>query len=393
MSELHVYRMISSILLFGVGLHAVSVVDETNVLKEELRYIRNSFKVLVHRIDELEKANQILQKSGCLGDHIGKTSDKNNDYINPHQNNNTKEESDSETLHGVKECKTVVSNQIKRRSVSVKVAFRAYVTGPISNLGDNQIIPFTSVPFDTHKAFHGDSGVFTSPKSGLYVFFCTILVYYEQRLEFEIVKDGYILAYGGSYGNKAEHKDYGSGTTSTIVQLNAGENVYVRVHGNIHPPSGQIIFQGIDDLEETNAILQICGCPKKHLRKTLNKNAEFKDPRESDSRHIDSGSRTLHIVKENAKVSNKIKRLYVPVGVAFRAGVSKITSYLGDNQIIPFRTVRLDTHKAFHIDNAFFCTMVVFPSKKIEFEIVKGSHIITWGESYGKGADQGQLQH
>lgn len=237
MSKLHVHRRITLILLFGVGLHAVSLVDETNVLREELRDIRDSVKDLVHRIDELEKVNKILQKCDCRGDHKGKTK-------NLHQSNNRKRESDSHRLHSVKECKTVISNQIKRRSVSVKVAFRAYVTGPISNLGDNQIIPFSSVPFDTHSAFHGDSGVFTSPKSGLYAFFCTILVYYEQRLEFEIVRDGNILAYGGSYGNQAEHKDYGSGTTSTIVQLNAGEKVYVRVHGNIHPSSGQIIFQG-----------------------------------------------------------------------------------------------------------------------------------------------------
>ncbi|XP_063427624.1 uncharacterized protein LOC134711109 [Mytilus trossulus] len=237
MSKLHVHRGIILILLFGVGLRAVSVVDEINVLREELRDISDFVKVLVYRIDELEKANKLLQRCDCRGDHIGKT-------INLHQSNNTKEGSDSQRLHSVKECETEISNQIKRRSVSVKVAFRAYVTGPISNLDDNQIISFRSVPFHTHSAFHGDSGVFTSPKSGLYAFFCTILVYYEQRLEFEIVRDGHILAYGGSYGNQAEHKDYGSGTTSTVVQLNAGEKVYVRVHGNIHPSSGQIIFQG-----------------------------------------------------------------------------------------------------------------------------------------------------
>ncbi|XP_063427625.1 uncharacterized protein LOC134711110 [Mytilus trossulus] len=233
MLELQFYITISSLIFFCVGLHAAAVDDEMKSLRDELLEIRNSYKILVHRMNDLEKTNAVLQKCGCQRKNLAQTSNKNDEFIN---------------LDGIESKhsnQTVwVPNHTKRLSVSDKVAFRAYVTEHISNLGDNQIIPFRSVPFDSHRAFHGDSGVFTSPKSGLYAFFCTILVYPGQRLEFELLKDGHVLAYGGSYGNQAEHKDYGSGTTSTVVQLNSGEKMYVRVHGNNHPSAGQIIFQG-----------------------------------------------------------------------------------------------------------------------------------------------------
>ncbi|CAG2251885.1 unnamed protein product [Mytilus edulis] len=219
MLELRFYKTISSLLFFCVGLHAAAVDNEMKLLRgellemkllrEELLEIRSSYKILVRRMDELEKTNAVLQKCDVV---------------------------DSEHSN-----QSVVSNQIKRLSASDIVAFRAYVSDPISNVGDNQIIPFRTVQFDSHRAFHGDSGVFTSPKSGLYAFFCTFLVYQGQSLDFEIVKDGHVLAYGGSYGNKAEH-DYGSRTTSTLLHLNAGDKMYVRVHGNHHSSTGNTIY-------------------------------------------------------------------------------------------------------------------------------------------------------
>lgn len=239
MLELRFYKTISSLLFFCVGIHAAAVDNEMKLLRgellemkllrEELLEIRSSYKILVRRMDELEKTNAVLQKCGCQTENLAQTLNKNDELIN------------LDVVDSEHSNQSVVSNQIKRLSASDKVAFRAYVSDHISNVGDNQIIPFKTLQFDSHRAFHGDSGVFTSPKSGLYAFFCTILVYQGQRLEFEIVKDGHVLAYGGSYGNKAEY-DYGSGTTSTLLHLNAGEKMYVRVHSYAHSSTGNTIY-------------------------------------------------------------------------------------------------------------------------------------------------------
>lgn len=229
MLELQFYITISSLVFLCVGLHAAAVDDEIKLLRGELLEIRSSYKILVRRMDELEKTNAVLQKCGCQTENLAQTSNKNDEFVNI-------DVADSKHSN-----QSVISNQIKRLSASDKVAFRAYVNEHISNIGDNQIIPFRTVQFDSNTAFHGDSGVFTSPKSGMYAFFCTILVYRGQRLEFEIVKDGHVLAYGGSYGNKAEH-DYGSGTTSTLLHLNAGEKMYVRVHSSAHSSTGNTIY-------------------------------------------------------------------------------------------------------------------------------------------------------
>lgn len=41
--------------------------------------------------------------------------------------------------------------------------FFAKVSETLQNLGDDQDIPFKNVEIDTHNAFHGDTGIFTTP--------------------------------------------------------------------------------------------------------------------------------------------------------------------------------------------------------------------------------------
>lgn len=57
-------------------------------------------------------------------------------------------------------------------------------------------------------------------------------------IEFEIKTDNGILAYGHS-GNQ---NDYGTGTAHAIAKINKGDRVYLRVHGDDHSASGDMIF-------------------------------------------------------------------------------------------------------------------------------------------------------
>ena len=108
----------------------------------------------------------------------------------------------------------------------------------ISNVGDNQDIPFDQVETDTSHSYHGPTGIFTCPRTGVYVFQATLLTLPNIRVQFQIVKEGQLFAAGYSYGAPDR---YGTGTTAGIVMLQKGDKVWVKVHDVHHSGSGHMI--------------------------------------------------------------------------------------------------------------------------------------------------------
>ncbi|XP_063425639.1 uncharacterized protein LOC134709407 [Mytilus trossulus] len=82
--------------------------------------------------------------------------------------------------------------------------------------------------------------------------------------------------------------------------------------------------------------------------------------------------------------------------VAFSGVVKDTLQNIGDHQDIPFKTVDVDTHNAFHGDSgiftvpvagyyAVFATIMTHPGTRLDFLIVKNGQTIGYGYSKGHG--------
>lgn len=108
----------------------------------------------------------------------------------------------------------------------------------LQNLGDNQEIPFKDIHIDTHSAFHGDSGIYTTAVAGYYAIFATIVTYPDIKLEFSIVSNGKWVCLGRS---KAIN-EFGTGSTSGIVYLDVGDKLWAKVLSGGHSGSGNMVL-------------------------------------------------------------------------------------------------------------------------------------------------------
>ncbi|XP_071160940.1 uncharacterized protein [Mytilus edulis] len=115
------------------------------------------------------------------------------------------------------------------------VAFFGVVKDTLKNIGDHQDIPFKTVDFDTHNAFHGDNGIFTVPVPGYYAVFATITTLPGTGLDFLIVKNGQTIGYGYSKGHgSGDDEVYGTGSTSAIINSAIGDKIWIKANGNDH---------------------------------------------------------------------------------------------------------------------------------------------------------------
>ncbi|CAG2205485.1 unnamed protein product [Mytilus edulis] len=123
------------------------------------------------------------------------------------------------------------------------VAFSAEVMDPISNLGDNQVIPFKSVLINTQNAFHGPTGIFTCPRAGLYAFFAKLLVYPDARIEFALAKNSDSVQFAKGYSKGVAPNKYDSGSAFGMIHLAVGDRVWVYVVNDAHEGSGKQVVK------------------------------------------------------------------------------------------------------------------------------------------------------
>ncbi|VDH88883.1 Hypothetical predicted protein [Mytilus galloprovincialis] len=101
--------------------------------------------------------------------------------------------------------------------------------------------------------------------------------------------------------------------------------------------------------------------------------------------------------KVNDNNHTRVKR--ATSGVVAFSGVVKDTLHnIGDHQEIPFKTVVIDTHSAFHADSgiftspaagyyAVFSTIMTLPGIRLDFLIVRNGNAICYGYSKGLNGD------
>lgn len=110
----------------------------------------------------------------------------------------------------------------------------------LTNLGDNQMIPFPDVRTDTHSAFHGPTGLFTCPESGYYYFVVSLLAFRDADVSAAIVVNNYwvvaLYAKGSPTNEAADH-----GTSGGVVYLHANDRVWVRINQIFHHGTGKML--------------------------------------------------------------------------------------------------------------------------------------------------------
>ena len=91
---------------------------------------------------------------------------------------------------------------------------------------------FNNVKTNLGSAYNSNSGMFTAPTDGVYVFSWTIFSYYNSFVYTQIVVNS--NAYDSMITDSEHVADVHSGTKLIIVSLNRGDVVYVRTHDTIH---------------------------------------------------------------------------------------------------------------------------------------------------------------
>ncbi|KAK7115298.1 cerebellin-1-like isoform X2 [Littorina saxatilis] len=117
---------------------------------------------------------------------------------------------------------------------------------------NRELKPLDTVVFDTvitnnGEAYNAETGKFTAPVPGTYVFYATILSGYNTKVETAIIINDKEVArmYSGA------HDAHGSGSNAAIVNLKNGDSVWVRllyqggnhVHGYYSTFSGAIMTE------------------------------------------------------------------------------------------------------------------------------------------------------
>ncbi|XP_078320162.1 uncharacterized protein LOC111100440 [Crassostrea virginica] len=114
-------------------------------------------------------------------------------------------------------------------------AFSAYVSTFETDLSKDHIIKFDSIVSNVGSHYNQHSGVFTAPEQGVYVFswnlYCTVGGYIHSQL---VVNSNVV---GAMYTSAQGAGSIRSTTCIIVVQVNAGDVVYVRTHPTQSPSS------------------------------------------------------------------------------------------------------------------------------------------------------------
>lgn len=119
------------------------------------------------------------------------------------------------------------------------VAFTVNGVKDRKNLGPHQTIVFKSILTNVGHSFNQPTGIFTCTIPGVYVFYCSIVVNADADIKVSIVKDGVDTTFAYQPVGKNQ------GGTMSIIHLNAGESVWVRMAG------GDFIGNAFEDVENS----------------------------------------------------------------------------------------------------------------------------------------------
>ncbi|XP_052813930.1 complement C1q-like protein 2 [Mya arenaria] len=131
--------------------------------------------------------------------------------------------------------------------VAESTAFHAYLSTDV-NLNSHDVIKFDVEGTDTMNSYGVNTGIFTANAVGLYVFTITIHSGVRSYVGAEIVVNGVVQ--GEAFADSEEITDTHSSSATTVVQMAAGDQAWVRRGADSqsvlwsHPSRGRSTFTG-----------------------------------------------------------------------------------------------------------------------------------------------------
>lgn len=110
------------------------------------------------------------------------------------------------------------------------VAFYAGINGDPS-VRDDQVIIFDYVRTNIGNGYDTSTGIFTTPTSGVYMFYVNFLTHQHKSIDAMISRnyEDVQRLYAGTLQNR-----YGPGCNMATLSLNAGDKIYVKVNSDQH---------------------------------------------------------------------------------------------------------------------------------------------------------------
>lgn len=115
-----------------------------------------------------------------------------------------------------------------------QVAFYAYLTQNIPNLGHHHPIVFNHIHINEGNAYSSVDGEFIAPVPGLYVFSWTLSSPDRKCMESQLMKNQEV--FGHLIADACNHDDYAISSGTAVTRLNTGDKVFVRT-GSVHSPT------------------------------------------------------------------------------------------------------------------------------------------------------------
>lgn len=111
------------------------------------------------------------------------------------------------------------------------MAFTAQLTPINYQIGGNQQITYDHVVTNIGNGYSSQNGMFTAPISGLYHFSTTVMAVGNENVHIQMVKNGNEIA--RAYTSST---DYETGVAVVIIELNKGDNVWVKHFYDVGAP-------------------------------------------------------------------------------------------------------------------------------------------------------------
>ncbi|XP_052800886.1 uncharacterized protein LOC128231532 [Mya arenaria] len=202
---------------------------ELGEVKTENNELRASNIEIKSRMNEMETSMKVLTETNqAFNNRLNKCEKLNGDtekdmYLSIDTGNN------SSTQHKAVETEAEANPDrpaLSRNSrASGEVAFHAHMRAS-KCLGAHEVFIFDVEMTDLGSGYNNNDGIFDVPVAGIYVF--TFTIYAEQHYEVraELVVNGQVKT--ALIADADEINDYHTGTATIVVQVNAGDHVFVR---------------------------------------------------------------------------------------------------------------------------------------------------------------------
>ncbi|XP_071180112.1 complement C1q-like protein 2 [Mytilus edulis] len=149
------------------------------------------------------------------------------------------EKKDSDFANGLTTAENIIKelteshDAYRRAFTEAQVAFYAKLSASVHGLSPHQTIIFDALVTTTQTSIYDTTtGIFTAPVSGMYVISWTANVDHQESQATELMINGRSKAWNFADTAGSEDRDYGSASQTVVLQVNKGENVWVRTGTN-----------------------------------------------------------------------------------------------------------------------------------------------------------------